>query len=128
MWHKTILLKLNNQTLPTTKHLKILVITLDGKLAFLQHINIIITKAKQMLNILTELTSTKEVKKGSNSLYIQCYHLPYFRICKHHMEPIISNTNIKKLQTISNTALQITSGYTQDTNIQHHTMKPRSFQ
>ena len=33
--------------------------------------------------------------------------------------PIIPNTNIKKLQTIQNTALHIAIGYTQDTNIQH---------
>ena len=32
---------------------------------------------------------------------------------------IISNTNIKKLQTIQNTALQIATGCTQDTNTQY---------
>ena len=52
-------LKLNNQTLPTTKQPKILGIILDPKLKFLQHINITITKAKQMLNILKALTSIK---------------------------------------------------------------------
>ena len=51
--------KLNNQTLPTTKHPKILGITLDPKLTFSQHINVTITKAKQTLNILKALTSTK---------------------------------------------------------------------
>ena len=55
----TLSLKLNNQTLPTTKHPKILGITLDLKLTFSQHINVTINKAKQTLNILKALTSTK---------------------------------------------------------------------
>ena len=55
----TLSLKLNNQTLPTTKHQKIFRITPDPKLTFSQHINVTITKAKQTLNILKALTSTK---------------------------------------------------------------------
>ena len=43
----------------TTKHPKILDITLDSKLTFLQHTNLTITKAKQMLNNLNTLFSTK---------------------------------------------------------------------
>ena len=42
----TLSLKLNNQTLPTTKHPKILATTLDPKLTFSQHISVTITKAK----------------------------------------------------------------------------------
>ena len=34
------------------------------------------------------------------------------------MEPIISNTNITKMQTIQITALRIATGCTRDTNIQ----------
>ena len=45
----TLSLKLNNQTLLTTKHPKILGITLDPKLTFSQHINATITKAKKRL-------------------------------------------------------------------------------
>ena len=58
-YSKTLLLKLNNQILPTTKHPKIIEITLDPKLTFLQHVNVTITKAKQILNILKARTSTK---------------------------------------------------------------------
>ena len=62
--HSTILsLKLNNQTIPTTKHLKILGITLDPKLTFSQDINVTITKAKPMLNILKALTLPNGVNK-----------------------------------------------------------------
>ena len=45
----TLSLKLNNQTLPTTKHPKILGITLNPKLTCSQYINVNITKAKQTL-------------------------------------------------------------------------------
>ena len=55
----TLSLKLNNQTLPTTKNPKILEITLDPKQTSSQHINVTTTKAKQSLNILKALTSTK---------------------------------------------------------------------
>ena len=55
----TLSLKLNNQTLPTTKHSKILGITLDPKLTFSQHTNATITKAKQSLDILKALTFIK---------------------------------------------------------------------
>ena len=55
----TLLLKLNKQTLPKTKHPKILRFTLDPKLTFLQHMNVTITKAKQTLIIPKSLTSTK---------------------------------------------------------------------
>ena len=51
----TLSLKLN-QTFPIKKHVKIFGIALDPKLIFSQHINVTITKAKQMLNILKALT------------------------------------------------------------------------
>ena len=55
----TLLLNVNNQTLPTTKHPKTLLITIDPKVTFSQYINLTITKAKQMLIILKALTSNK---------------------------------------------------------------------
>ena len=42
----TLSLKLNKQTLRTTKHPKIVEITLDSKLTFSKHLNTTITKAK----------------------------------------------------------------------------------
>ena len=64
---------------------------LDPKLTFSQHINITIINAKQTLNSLKTLTSTKwgKQKKLIVSTFeaIQSYYLPHFRICKHHMEP-----------------------------------------
>ena len=92
----TLSLKLNNQTLPTTKHPKILGITLDPKLTFSQHINITITKAKQALNILKALTFTKWSKQKKLILFT-------FKAITHSILEYtntygaLSNTNIKKL-------------------------------
>ena len=64
--YDTILsLKLNNQTLPKTKHPKIVGITLDPKLTFSQPINVTITKAKQTFNILKAITSVKWGKQNT---------------------------------------------------------------
>ena len=41
--------------------------------------------------------------------------------------PIISNTDIKKLQTIQNTAVRIATGCTQDTNTEHLQDKTKVF-
>ena len=75
--------------------------------------NVPITKAKQMLNILKALTSTKCCKqKGlivSTFKAITCLILEYANTI---WSPIVSNTNIKKLQTIQNTALHIGTGCT----------------
>ena len=98
--------KLNNQTLPTTKHSKILGITLDPKLTFSQNINITITKPKQMLNILKALTSIKWSKQ--KELIVSIFRAitpPILEYANTIWGPIISNTNIKKLQTIQNTAM-----------------------
>ena len=54
----TLLLNLNNQTLPTIKYPKTLGITLDLK-HFSQYINLKVIKAKQTLNIFKALTSNK---------------------------------------------------------------------
>ena len=71
-----------------------------------------------MLNIAKALTSTKwgKQKKLIASIFkaITCPILEYAK-----WNPIISNTNIKKLQTIHNKALPIATGSTQETNTQH---------
>ena len=113
-------LKLNNQTLPTKKHPKILEIILDLKLTFSQHVNVIITKAEQTLNILKALTSTKWGKQ--KELIVSTFKAitwPILDYVNTIWSSIISNTNIKKLQTIQNTALCIATGCTQDANTPH---------
>ena len=113
--------EIKQPNIPTTKHLEIFgIIILDLKLTFSQHANVIITKAKQMLNILKALTSTKWGKQKelivSTFKAITCSILEYADTIWSF---IISNTNIKKLQTIQNTALQINTGSTQHTNTQN---------
>ena len=44
---------------------------------------------------------------------------PHSKLSLAIWSPMISNTNIKKLQTIQNTDLQIVTGCTRDTNTQH---------
>ena len=109
---------------PSTKHPKIFGITLDLKLTFLQHINITITKAKQKLNILNAFTKWSEQKKLIISIIkaITCLILEHENTI---WSLIISNTNIKKLQTIQNTGLHNVTGCTQDTNTQHQHNKTR---
>ena len=102
----TLLLKLNNQTLPTTKHPKILGTTLDPKLTFSQHISFTITKVKQTLNILKALTSSKSGKQKQLTVStFKAITRPILNYENTIWSPIISNTNIKKLQTIQSTAL-----------------------
>ena len=48
----TLALKLINKTQATTKRQKLLKITFDSNLTFLQHINLNITKVKQTLSII----------------------------------------------------------------------------
>ena len=56
--------------------------------------------------------------KGINCLIIQSYHSPILD-ANIIWSPIISNTNIKKLQIIQNTALRIATGCKRDINTQH---------
>ena len=107
----TLSLKSNNQTLKTTKHPKILGITLDLKLTFSQHINVAITKAKQTLHILKPLTSTIWGKQKELSVYtFKAILGPHFGICKHHMEPYHIKHQHQETANYSNTALQIATG------------------
>ena len=112
--------------LPTTKHPKILEMTLDPKLTFSQHTNVTITKPKQTLNILKALTSTKSGKQEINCLYIQRYHTPHFGICKHHMEPY--RIKHQHQETATHFEHCCANCYWLQTRYNTHTTKPRSFQ
>ena len=56
-YNTTLTLTIDNTTLPTVKHPKILGLTLDPKLTYSQHIHNTVSKAKPTLNILKALTS-----------------------------------------------------------------------
>ena len=83
----TLSLKVNNQTLPTTKHPKNFDITLDPKLTLLQHINVTITKAKQMIKA---LTSTKYDKQKKLIIYtLKAISHPILEYANSIRNPII---------------------------------------
>ena len=58
----TLSFNLNNQTPPTTKHPKTLLIIFNPKVTFLQYLNLTVIKAKQTLDILKVFTSNKYAK------------------------------------------------------------------
>ena len=73
-----------------------------------------------MLNILKALTSTKWSKQ--KELIVSTFKAithPILEYANTVWSPIISNTSIKKLQIIQNTAFRIGTGCTLDTNTQH---------
>ncbi|MGK2940486.1 MAG: reverse transcriptase domain-containing protein [Immundisolibacter sp.] len=113
-------LQINNIPIPTVKNPKILGLTFDPKLNYGEHIKIAQEKANKTTNILKALTSTKWGKQK------ETITTTYKTICRPILEyastvwsPIVSNTNINKLQTTQNTALRIATGCTADTNAQH---------
>ena len=113
-------LQINNTLIPTVKNPKILGLTFDPKLNYGEHIKTTQDKANKTTNILKALTSTKWGKQK------ETITTTYKTICRPILEyastiwsPIVSNTNINKLQTTQNTALRIATGCTADTNAQH---------
>ena len=63
----TLSLKLNNQTLPTTKHPKTLGTTFDPQLTFSQFINLTVIKAKQNLIFSKHLLQINGVNKTNKA-------------------------------------------------------------
>ena len=122
-----ILLKLNNQTLPTTKHPKILEITLHPKPTFLQHINVTIIKRKQTLSIMKALTSTKWGKQKKLIISIfKAITRPTLEFANTIWSTIISYANIKKLFKTQLCESLLAAHEIQILNI--YTTKPKSFQ
>ena len=87
---------------------------------FSQHIEQTKENASKTINILKALTSTKWGKDKETIL------ATYKTITRSQIEyastvwsPIISDTQMSKLQTIQNTALRIATGCTADTNTHH---------
>ena len=95
-------------------------LTFDPRLTYSEHIKVTTDKAKRTVNILKALTSTKWGKQKETIL--QTYKAitrPILEYANTIWGPIISQTNINKVQIIQNAALRIATGCTRDTNIQH---------
>jgi hypothetical protein len=116
----TLNLSINNVTIPTTKNPKILGLTMDTALTFGEHTKITKEKADSTIKVLKALTSTtggtgKETLMATYKAIV----LPVIEYASTVWSPIISDTNLQKLQTTQNTALRLITGCTSDTNIQH---------
>src|SRR6478609_4256561 len=110
-------LRINNTLIPTVKNPKILGVTLDPKLNFSEHIRITKEKADKSLNVVKALTSTAWGKQKETLVTTyKAITRPIIKYGSTLWSPIISETNLNKIQTTQNTALRI---ITADTNIQH---------
>jgi hypothetical protein len=119
-YRKTLNLTIDNTTVPTITHPKILGITFDPKLNFNTHIHNTHDRATKIIKILKCLTSTnwgkqKEVLLTTYKTITQ----PIIEYGSTIGSPSLAPTHVNKLQTIQNTALRIATCSTADTNQSH---------
>jgi hypothetical protein len=115
-----IQLTINNQPIPNVKHPKVLGVTFDPKLTFNEHSKNTYTTASKSINILKALTSTSWGKQKETLVATySAITRPILEYASTVWSPLISNTNMNKLQTVQNTALRISTGCTADANINH---------
>src|SRR2546425_7253579 len=116
----TLNLTINNVIIPTVKNPKILGLTLDPSFNFGDHSKITKEKADSSIRILKALTSTSWGKQKETLLATyKTLVLPVIEYASTIWSPVISDTNIHKLQTTQNNALRVITGCTSDTNTQH---------
>jgi hypothetical protein len=113
----TLSLTIKGKVIPTVTNPKVLGITFDRYLTYGEHITTATNKAKSSLNALKAISS-KDWGKQKETLITT-----YKAITRPHLEygctiwgPVVSNTNMKKLQTVQNSALRIATGCTKDTS------------
>ena len=111
---------LNNVTIPHTHETKILGVTYNTSMSFGPHINNIVTKCRPRLNALRALTGTTFGHDKERLALIYKQHIrSVMDYASPAWAPAISASQLKKLQTIQNTALRIILGSTQTTPIDH---------
>jgi len=119
-YNTTLNLTINNKIIPTVKNPKIPGLHFDPKLNFNQHITQTKEKASKTINILKALTSTKWGKdKETVVATYKAITRPQIEYASTVWSPIISPTQMNKLETIQNNALRIATGCTADTNTHH---------
>jgi hypothetical protein len=97
--------------LPYETHPKILGVTFDPKLTFLEHVNNIGKRLSQRLNILRALSgSTWGQSKETLLLTYQATMKSIMVYCSPVWFPLLSATNINKIQVLKNKALRIVTG------------------
>ena len=99
---------LRNTPLPLERNPRILGVTLDPHFTFGPHVSSIIKRATPRANILRALTGTGwgQQKETLVHTYKQ-YARPVLEYACAAWAPVMSDTNVAKLQTIQNTALQM---------------------
>ena len=118
--NRTLNLTINNTTIPTIHHPKVLGLTFDTGHNFKEHIDRTATKANKTIPIIKALTATNWGKnKETLTATYKTITRPIIEYGNTIWGPIASNTNINKLQTIQNNALRTITGCTKDTNIEH---------
>ena len=98
---------LKNSTLSLERHSRILEVTLDPQFTFGPLINNLVSRITPRLNILKALAGTH---CGQQKETIVTAHKSIIRSVIIHAAPNTAHTNIKKLQTLQNTALRIATG------------------
>ena len=113
-------LKIKGEPLETTKTPKILGLTFDPKLTFAEHVKKTEENSKKALRLVKALSGTSwgQQKETLVNTYKQ-YVRPIIEYASPAWSPIISDTNLLKLQRVQNEALRCATGHTRDTNIVH---------
>ena len=119
-YNKTLTLTIDHTLIPTVKHPKILGLTFDPKLNYGEHVKITKEKASKTVNITKAISGTKWGKQKETLLTTyKTLTRPIIEYASTIWSPIISETNLHKLQTIQNSSFRILTGCTRDTNAQH---------
>ena len=120
-YNTKLTLQINNTTLPTNKEPKILGLSLDPKLTYSKHIQNTTLKAKQTMHIMKALTTTHWGKsKETLNITYKAITRPILEYASTIWSPIISNTNMNKLQTLQNFALRTITGCSVSHTNTHH--------
>jgi hypothetical protein len=116
----TLPITINGTNIPTNKNPKILGLTLDPKLTFTPHTQLINQKARNRLNSLKALAAHSW---GQDQETLTLVYKQYVRSLLEYAAPAwhpsLSVSNLTKLQTTQNQALRIITGCTLMTPIPH---------
>ena len=114
-------LHINGTRIKTTKRPTILGLTFDPKLKFHEHIKNTEKKANGTIKCIKALSGTNwgQQKETLVNTYKQ-YTRPIMEYACPAWAPIVSKSNIQKLQRVQNAALRCSTGHTKDTNNNHY--------
>ncbi len=113
-------LRLQNETLPREQYPSILGVKFDPQFKFHLHVDNICARASRRLNVLKALTGTTwGQQKETLSLLYKATIRPLFNYACPVWFPAISDTSVKKMQTVQNYACRIITGCVKKTDKGH---------